>query len=61
MHAPNEGVDPPSSPTWPSSPTAGKMRPDSQAVTWHPHDDGRTRKDHLVAIEWAIPFPGGTL
>jgi hypothetical protein len=22
---------------------------------WHPHNDGRTRKDHLVAIERAIP------
>ena len=28
-------------------------------IEMEPHNDGRKRKDHLVAIEWAIP-PGGT-
>jgi hypothetical protein len=24
-------------------------------IEMEPHNDGRKRKDHLVAIEWAIP------
>jgi hypothetical protein len=30
-------------------------------IEMHPHNGGRNRKDHLVASEWAIPSPGGTL